>query len=84
MPLRKIPNIGGMTETTLNAMGFKTCLDLRDRASDLLIAFNERMYKFLISCALGLGVTKHTEDEMLDEQKGISVSETFRPLKLKI
>lgn len=73
-----------MTETTLNAMGFKTCLDLRERACDLLIAFNERKYRFLISCGLGLGVTKHNEEEMIDEQKGISVSETFRPLKQKI
>lgn len=32
LAIRKVPYIGGMRETTLNAMGFKTCQDLRDRA----------------------------------------------------
>jgi hypothetical protein len=32
MDIRKIPYIGAMKETTLNAMGYKRGRDLRDRA----------------------------------------------------
>ena len=53
--VRKIPNIGGMSETTLNAMGFKTGGDLLSRAHDLKIAFTPHMHTFLIKCGLGIG-----------------------------
>ena len=59
MNIRKIPYIGGMKETTLGAMGFKTGKDLRDRACDLLIAFREIEHTFLIRCGMGLGQTRH-------------------------
>ena len=55
MPIRKIPYIGGMKETTLHAMGFITGQDLRDRAADLMIAFLEHEHKFLIKCGMGIG-----------------------------
>jgi nucleotidyltransferase/DNA polymerase involved in DNA repair len=55
LDIRKIPYIGGMKETTLNAMGFKKGRDLRDRASDLMIAFTEHEYNFLIKCGMGIG-----------------------------
>jgi nucleotidyltransferase/DNA polymerase involved in DNA repair len=81
MPIRKIPYIGGMKETGLHAMGFITGKDLRDRAADLMIAFTEHEQKFLIKCGMGLGQTRHGEDGSLESfnQKGISISETFRP-----
>jgi nucleotidyltransferase/DNA polymerase involved in DNA repair len=53
--IRKIPYIGGMKETTLQAMGFKTGRDLRDRACDLMIAFLEHEHTFLIKCGMGIG-----------------------------
>jgi nucleotidyltransferase/DNA polymerase involved in DNA repair len=55
MDIRKIPYIGAMKETTLNAMGFKKGRDLRDRAQDLMIAFTEFEYTFLIKCGMGIG-----------------------------
>ena len=83
LPLRKVPHIGGMRESTLNEMGIKTCLDLRKRATELLIAFSEIESTFFIRCSLGIGQTTHNDDEYdgSDEQKGISVSETFKPLR---
>ena len=44
-----------MKETTLKTMGFFTCKELRERACDIMISFNEREHTFLIKCALGLG-----------------------------
>lgn len=55
LALRKIPGVGGMRETTLNAMGIKSCQDLRDRACDIMIGFLEHEHTFLIRCGLGLG-----------------------------
>lgn len=55
LPLRKIPHIGGMTETTLNAMGITTLLELRDKAAEIMIAFAEIKANFLVKCSLGLG-----------------------------
>lgn len=83
LPLRKVPHIGGMKETCLNAMGITTCQELRDRACDIMIAFTEHESSFLIRCSLGLGQTHHEQDSEDDEQKGISVSETFKALKTK-
>jgi nucleotidyltransferase/DNA polymerase involved in DNA repair len=74
-----------MKETTLGAMGYKVGADLRDRAADLMIAFTEFEYTFLIKCGMGLGQTRHGEDGSLEsfDQKGISISETFRPRSTK-
>lgn len=63
-------------------MGITTCLELRNRACDVMIAFPTIEHTFLIRCALGIGQTLHDADE--DDQKGISVSETFKPLKTKL
>ena len=66
MPIRKIPYIGGMKETTLTAMGFKTGKDLRDRAADLMIAYLEIEHTFLIKCGMGLGQQKHGEEGSME------------------
>ena len=55
LPIRKIPNIGGMTETALAELGIETGLDLRERAADLMISYKEIAFTFLIKCGLGLG-----------------------------
>lgn len=85
LEIRKVPYIGGMRETTLNAMGFKTCFDLRNRAQDLMIAFTPYEHTFLIKCGMGLGQTKHGEEGSLESftQKGIGISETFRARSTK-
>jgi len=85
LPIRKIPNIGGMTETALAELGIKTGLDLREKAVDLMISYREIAHTFFIRCGLGLGQTRHGEADSDEnyEQKGISISETFRPLTLK-
>ena len=85
LPIRKIPNIGGMTETAVNQLGIFTGLDLREKAVDLMISYKEIAHTFLIKNGLGIGQTRHGElgsDENF-EQKGISISSTFRPIKLK-
>ena len=85
LPIRKIPNIGGMTETTLNELGITTGLDLREKAPELMISYREIAHTFLIKCGLGIGQVRHGEagsDETY-QQKGISISETFRPLQTK-
>ena len=61
LPVRKIPYIGGMTETTLAELGIKTGKDLRDHAVDLMISYREIAHTFLIKCGLGLGQTRHGE-----------------------
>ena len=61
LPIRKIPNIGGMTETALNELGIKTGFDLREKAVDLMISYREIAHTFLIRCGLGLGQVKHGE-----------------------
>lgn len=55
-----------MKETTLNAMGFKTGQDLRDRAADLMISFREIEHTFLIKCGMGIGQTRHGEEGSMD------------------
>lgn len=55
LPIRKIPNIGGMTETALNELGIKTGKDLRDKAIELMISYREIAHTFLIKCGMGLG-----------------------------
>ena len=75
LPIRKMPGIGGMTETALNQLGIKTGLDLREKALDLMISYREVAHTFLIKCGLGLGQKKHFEagsDETY-QQKGISI-----------
>ena len=73
MPIRKIPNIGGMTETTLKEIGIETGKDLLEHATDILIAYEKRpkRYNFLLSTALGIGQEQH--DTKNYEQKGISI-----------
>ena len=76
LPVRKMPNIGGMTETQLGELGIKNGKDLRDRAVDIVIGFRQLSHTFLIRCGLGLGQTYHFEegsDEASGQQKGISV-----------
>jgi len=51
-----------------------------------MITFLEKEHTFLIRCGLGLGQTTHDVEDGIEEnaeQKGISISETFRPLKDK-
>ena len=83
LPVRKIPSVGGMTETTLKELDIETGKDLFDKAHELMIAYSDhpKMYEFLLERALGIGRNTHSEEE--EEQKGISVSETFNPLKTK-
>lgn len=55
LPVRKIPSIGGMTETQLGELGIKTGRELRKKTVELLISFREIAHTFLIRCGLGLG-----------------------------
>ena len=85
LSIRKIPYIGGMTETTLNQLGIFTGEDLRNSAADLMISYREIAHTFLIKNGLGLGQVRHGEagsDETY-EQRGISISQTFRAVTLK-
>ena len=61
MSVRKIPNIGPMRETTLDAMGIKTGKDMQEKAMDLMLAFREIEHTFLMRCSLGLGQLRHNE-----------------------
>jgi len=61
LPIRKIPNIGGMTETALAELGIKIGRDLREKAFDLMISYREIAHTFLIRCGLGLGQVIHGE-----------------------
>ena len=85
LTIRKIPYIGGMRETTLQAMGFLTGKDLRERATELMVAFTPNEHKFLIRCGMGLGQTKHGEEGTIESftQRGCGISETFRPRSTK-
>ena len=50
-----------------------------------MIAFRPIQHTFLVKCGLGMGQVRHGEEgaDETYEQKGISISETFRPLKTK-
>ena len=82
LPVRKIPSVGGMTETTLKEIGIITGQDLYDKAHEVMIAYNKypKMYEFLLRRALGLSSNTHD----YEKKKGVSISETFTyPLKTK-
>ena len=83
LPVRKIPNIGGMTETALRELGITTGKDLLDKVPDVMIGYSNypKTHTFLTRCALGIGQVLH--DDELVEQKGISISKTFTPVKTK-
>ena len=73
------------TESALAELGIKTGLDLREKATELLISYKEIAYTFLIKCGLGLGQTRRGEagsDENYN-QRGVSISQTFRPVTMK-
>ena len=55
LPVRKMPNIGGMMETQLGELGIKTGKDLREKSVDLIIGYREIAHTFLIKCSLGIG-----------------------------
>jgi DNA polymerase kappa len=85
LDIRKIPYIGAMTETTLKELGILKGKDLVEKAHDLMIAYREIMYTFLIKCGLGIGQQVHHEEKS-DEtfvQKGIGISLTFGKLTTK-
>jgi DNA polymerase kappa len=63
LDIRKIPYIGAMTETTLHELGIHKGKDLVEKASDLMIAYREIMYTFLIKCGLGIGQQVHHEEK---------------------
>jgi len=73
-PIRKIPGVGGMLETTLKSMGIETGKDLCNRAADLLISFEEKRSTFLIRSGLAIGSTRHHVADDDACQKGISVA----------
>ena len=83
LPVRKIPNIGGMTETALRELGITTGKDLLEKVPDVMIGYSNypKTHTFLVRCALGIGQVMH--DDELVEQKGISISKTFTPVKTK-
>ena len=74
LPVRKIPSVGGMTETTLKELGIETGKDLLDHAPDIIVAYNNhpKMHEFLIRRSLGIAHDRHTDEE--SERKGISIS----------
>ena len=65
LPVRKIPSIGGMTETTLMELGIETAKGLMDQAADLMIAYSSypKTHNFLIRCGLGLGQDHHNDEK---------------------
>ena len=63
LDIRKIPYIGAMTETTLKELGILKGRDLVEKAADLMIAYREIMYTFLIKCGLGIGQQVHHEEK---------------------
>ena len=66
LPIRKIPSIGGMTETTLKELGIETGSDIVDRAADIMIAYSTypKTHEFLIKRGLGIARDQHHEEEV--------------------
>eukprot|EP01022_Parablepharisma_sp_SALTPOND_P033597 TRINITY_DN89100_c3_g1_i1.p1 TRINITY_DN89100_c3_g1~~TRINITY_DN89100_c3_g1_i1.p1 ORF type:complete len:496 (-),score=65.49 TRINITY_DN89100_c3_g1_i1:4727-6145(-) len=83
LSVRKIPGIGKVGEQLLNGLGFVSCKDLLDKATDLYVLFDEGNFEFYIKKALGISRNEHEED-FEGIQKSISVSETFRNISLQI
>ena len=50
LPVRKIPGIGGMTETTLNELQILKAKDIVTKAADLMIGYSTypKTHEFLI------------------------------------
>jgi hypothetical protein len=61
LPIRKIPYIGGMIETTLTQMGIKTGKDLRKNAAELCLVYKTKpaILDFLLNCSMAMGLIKH-------------------------
>jgi len=81
LSVRKIPNIGKVGEQLLNGLGYFTCKDFIDKATDLYILFKEDNFEWYIRHSLGIGHNVHAE-ETEGVQKSISASQTFRNITL--
>jgi nucleotidyltransferase/DNA polymerase involved in DNA repair len=83
LPCRKIPGVGKVSEGMLKGLGLNTCGDLLDQCGVVRAAFNERMAKWLIACALGIGGSDDDAGDGEDDdphgigRKSLSQERTF-------
>eukprot|EP00475_Leptophrys_vorax_P008516 TRINITY_DN15518_c0_g2_i1.p1 TRINITY_DN15518_c0_g2~~TRINITY_DN15518_c0_g2_i1.p1 ORF type:complete len:573 (+),score=104.49 TRINITY_DN15518_c0_g2_i1:24-1742(+) len=82
LPVRKIPGVGKVTETTLSEVGIQTCGEIPEKLPVLYErVLTPRMCLWLLEKSVGLGGSER-EDEIHD-RKSVSVERTFRPISSK-
>ena len=80
LPTRKVPGIGKVLETVLEALGIKTMGDLKENIYKICAVFSPKTISFLSSACLGICNDNNTNENDNGIQKSISKSETFSTL----
>ncbi|KAL5507318.1 hypothetical protein ACEPAH_6774 [Sanghuangporus vaninii] len=77
LPVRKVPGIGRVGERVLEAIGVKTCGDIRDARAIIWLMPRKFAVGFLFDTHLGLSTTL-IKPYQREERKSVGVSRTFR------
>lgn len=82
LPVRKVNGVGRVFERELDAIGVRTCGDIRPQRAYLNKLFGEKAFQFLIQTYLGLGRTDvRPAGEYL--RKSVGTESTFRDIGTK-
>ncbi|KAL5485240.1 hypothetical protein ACEPAI_7882 [Sanghuangporus weigelae] len=82
LPVRKVPGIGRVGERVLEAIGVKTCGDIRDARAIIWLMPRKFAVDFLFDTHLGLSTTL-IKPYQREERKSVGVSRTFRAVHTK-
>ncbi|EJD02943.1 DNA/RNA polymerase [Fomitiporia mediterranea MF3/22] len=82
LPVRKVPGIGRVGERVLEAIGVKTCGDIRAARAIIWLMPRKFAVDFLFETHLGLAPTV-VKPYQREERKSVGVSRTFRAVQTK-
>ncbi|KAL5523748.1 hypothetical protein ACEPAG_7921 [Sanghuangporus baumii] len=82
LPVRKVPGIGRVGERVLEAIGVKTCGDIRNARAIIWLMPRKFAVEFLFDTHLGLSTTL-IKPYQREERKSVGVSRTFRAVQTK-
>jgi DNA polymerase kappa len=75
--IRKIPGIGKVLGKMLNELGIINCGDLFKHKFDLYVGFHQGSFESFMRAGLGISHCYHPE--IREDQKSISLSQSFKP-----
>lgn len=73
LTIRKIPGIGGVTETKLHSLGIETLADVYKKRAEISLLFSDKFCKFIFSSLVGVQYDRSTDSP----QQSISKESTF-------